>query len=63
MALSLRGVVMVGSAFAIDRKYFEQLGGYDVGMEIWGGENIELSWKVRMRLQLFSHQYTNRHWL
>ena len=53
---------MVGSAFAIDRKYFEQLGGYDVGMEIWGGENIELSWKVRMRLQLFSHQYTNRHW-
>ena len=41
---------MVGSAFAIDRKYFEQLGGYDVGMEVWGGENIELSWKVHMRL-------------
>ncbi|PVD36225.1 hypothetical protein C0Q70_03201 [Pomacea canaliculata] len=40
------GVVAVGTAFAINRKYFEDLGGYDVGMKIWGGENIELSWRV-----------------
>lgn len=30
----------------MDRKYFFQLGGYDPGLQIWGGENFELSFKV-----------------
>ncbi len=34
--------------FAINRKRFEQLGGYDPGMEIWGGENLEVSFKTWM---------------
>ena len=34
--------------FAINRKYFETLGGYDPGMEIWGGENLEVSFKLWM---------------
>ena len=38
---------MVGAAFAVDRKYFLELGGYDEGMDVWGGENLELSWRVR----------------
>lgn len=37
---------MPGGLFAMDRKYFLELGGYDLGMEIWGGENLELSFRV-----------------
>ncbi|XP_067665047.1 polypeptide N-acetylgalactosaminyltransferase 1-like isoform X2 [Haliotis asinina] len=43
---SLPGVVMVGPAFAVDADYFREIGTYDSGMEIWGGENIELAWRV-----------------
>ncbi|BFZ01203.1 hypothetical protein BsWGS_04242 [Bradybaena similaris] len=40
------GVTMVGAAFAIDREYFFELGGYDEKMTVWGGENLEFSWRV-----------------
>ena len=41
-----RTPTIAGGLFSIHRDFFRQLGGYDSGMEIWGGENLELSFKV-----------------
>ncbi|XP_033762896.1 polypeptide N-acetylgalactosaminyltransferase 1-like [Pecten maximus] len=38
-----RSPTMAGGIFAISKAYFEHIGLYDAGMEIWGAENVEMS--------------------
>ncbi|CRK87000.1 CLUMA_CG000813, isoform A [Clunio marinus] len=39
---------MTGGAYAINREYFFELGGYDTGMFLYNGENYELSFKLQL---------------
>jgi len=47
-SMPLHTPTMAGGLFSIDREYFYQIGAYDEGMQIWGGENLEMSFRVWM---------------
>uniref|UniRef100_A0A8C3YDS2 Polypeptide N-acetylgalactosaminyltransferase like 5 n=1 Tax=Catagonus wagneri TaxID=51154 RepID=A0A8C3YDS2_9CETA len=44
----IRSPAMIGGLFAINRHYFNEIGQYDKGMNLWGGENVELSLRIWM---------------
>lgn len=46
LSFSHRTPAMIGCSFVVNRKFFGEIGLLDPGMDVYGGENIELGIKV-----------------
>lgn len=45
----VRTPAMIGCSFVVNRDYFGELGLLDPGMDVYGGENIELGIRVCLK--------------
>lgn len=48
VARPFQSPAMAGGLFSIDRQYFFDIGSYDDKMKIWGGDNLEMSFRIWM---------------
>ena len=44
--LAYNASTLIGCGFAVQRSYFFNLGGFDEGLKVWGGENHEISFRT-----------------
>lgn len=50
-SLTFRTPITIGGIFAIEKRFFREIGEFDDGMQFWGGENIDLA------LRVWTHKY------
>lgn len=48
---------MIGCAFSIDREFFFEIGAFDEKMDIWGAENVEISFRVGRHIFFIFEQF------
>ena len=53
---------IAGGLFSIDRDYFYEVGSYDEGMDIWGGENLEINLLTSGSLTTSSLAFDRKVW-